>query len=68
MYSEDSRFSTSRRDDPAWLAWTKLREEEGKMIAFKEPVSEKWWPDLTKKYEDLVADAAAKKSSEILEE
>jgi succinate dehydrogenase/fumarate reductase flavoprotein subunit len=46
------REDRPRREDPEWLAWTKLREDGGKMVAVKEPVPKKWWPDLTKKYED----------------
>ncbi|MFC2070172.1 FAD-dependent oxidoreductase [Chloroflexota bacterium] len=41
-----------RRDDPAWLAWVKLKEKQGRMILFKEPVPEQWWPDLSKPYEE----------------
>ena len=41
-----------RRDDPAWLAWVKLKEEQGEMKVYKEPVPKKWWPDLTKPYEE----------------
>jgi succinate dehydrogenase/fumarate reductase flavoprotein subunit len=41
-----------RRDDPEWLAWIKIKEEDGKMKAIKEPVPEKWWPDLTGPYEE----------------
>lgn len=41
-----------RRDDPAWLAWTVLRKGDDEMRAFKIPVPEEWWPDLTKPYEE----------------
>jgi succinate dehydrogenase/fumarate reductase flavoprotein subunit len=41
-----------RRDDPSWLAWVKLKEEEGTMKLWKEPVPEKWWPDLSSPYEE----------------
>jgi len=41
-----------RRDDPAWLAWIKIKQECGEMKVYKEPVPEKWWPDLTKPYEE----------------
>jgi succinate dehydrogenase/fumarate reductase flavoprotein subunit len=41
-----------RRDDPAWLAWVKIKNEQGEMKVFKEPVPEKWWPDLSKPYEE----------------
>lgn len=40
-----------RRDDPKWLAWTKIKEEKGKMKLFKEPVPKEWWPDLSKPHE-----------------
>ena len=40
------------RDDPEWLAWTKIKEEDGKMKAIKEPVPEKWWPDLSEPYKE----------------
>jgi succinate dehydrogenase/fumarate reductase flavoprotein subunit len=41
-----------RRDDPTWLAWVKLGEEDGKMKLTKEPVPKEWWPDLSKPYEE----------------
>jgi succinate dehydrogenase/fumarate reductase flavoprotein subunit len=41
-----------RRDDPAWLAWVKLKEEEGKMKPMKEPLPKEWWPDLSEPYEE----------------
>lgn len=41
-----------RRDDPAWLVWVKLKEEQGKMKLSKDPVPQKWWPDLSKPYEE----------------
>jgi succinate dehydrogenase/fumarate reductase flavoprotein subunit len=41
-----------RRDDPTWLAWTKVKEEQGLMKVSKEPVPEEWWPDLSKPYEE----------------
>jgi len=40
-----------RKDDPAWLAWIRLKEE-GRMTLFKEPVPKEWWPDLSKPYEE----------------
>jgi succinate dehydrogenase/fumarate reductase flavoprotein subunit len=40
-----------RRDDPAWLAWVKVKDEQGKMKVSKEPIPEKWWPDLSEPYE-----------------
>lgn len=41
-----------RRDDPTWLAWVKLKEEQGEMKLSKEPVPKEWWPDLSKPYEE----------------
>jgi len=41
-----------RRDDPDWLAWVKLRDDQGAMRVSREPVPEEWWPDLTKPYEE----------------
>jgi succinate dehydrogenase/fumarate reductase flavoprotein subunit len=41
-----------RRDDPAWLAWTKVKKDDkGRMNVSKEPVPKEWWPDLSKPYE-----------------
>jgi succinate dehydrogenase/fumarate reductase flavoprotein subunit len=39
-----------RRDDPAWLAWIKIREEEGQLKLWKEAIPQRWWPDLSKPY------------------
>jgi succinate dehydrogenase/fumarate reductase flavoprotein subunit len=41
-----------RRDDPAWLAWTKLKEVKGRMKVSKVAVPKKWWPDLSKPYKE----------------
>jgi len=41
-----------RRDDPTWLAWVRLKEEQGQMKVWKESIPEKWWPDLSKPYEE----------------
>ncbi len=41
-----------RRDDPAWLAWVLLKEENGRMKVWKEPIPKEWWPDLSKPYEE----------------
>ena len=41
-----------KRDDPAWLAWIKIKDEKGKMKLWKEPIPEKWWPDLSEPYEE----------------
>ena len=40
------------RDDPDWLAWVKLRDKDGVMELWKEPVPQKWWPDLSQPYEE----------------
>lgn len=40
------------RDDPFWLAWVKLEEQDGEMRAVRVPVPEKWWPDLDTPYEE----------------
>jgi succinate dehydrogenase/fumarate reductase flavoprotein subunit len=41
-----------RRDDPDWLAWTVLKEEEDGMKLFKLPIPVEWRPDLSKPYEE----------------
>jgi len=41
-----------RRDDKNWLAWVLLREERDRMVAFKRPIPEAWWPDQSKSYEE----------------
>jgi succinate dehydrogenase/fumarate reductase flavoprotein subunit len=41
-----------RRDDPTWLAWTKVKDEQGQMIVVKEPVPREWWPDFSQPYEE----------------
>jgi succinate dehydrogenase/fumarate reductase flavoprotein subunit len=41
-----------RRDDPDWLVWVKLRQEQKRMKLSKEPIPKEWWPDLTKPYEE----------------
>lgn len=40
------------RDDPDWLAWVLMKEEDGAMKVFKKPIPEEWWPDLSKPYEE----------------
>ena len=40
-----------RRDDPQWLAWVLLKEENGEMKAYKQPIPREWWPDLSQPYE-----------------
>jgi len=41
-----------RRDDPEWLAWVLLKEENGRMKAYKKPVPREWWPDLSIPYDE----------------
>ncbi len=41
-----------QRNDPDWLAWVKLKEEDGRMKIWKEPIPKEWWPDLSKPYEE----------------
>jgi len=41
-----------RRNDPDWLAWVLLKEENGEMKVFKKPIPEEWWPDLSVPYEE----------------
>lgn len=40
------------RDDENWLCWTKLRNENGKMVLYKVPVPEEWRPNATKTYRE----------------
>lgn len=42
-----------QRNDPNWLAWVKLKEENGEMKLWKEPIPKEWWPDLSKPYEEI---------------
>ena len=42
-----------RRNDPDWLAWVLLKEENDEMKAFKKPIPEEWWPDLSVPYEEI---------------
>ena len=41
-----------RRDDPNWLAWVTLRDENGVMRLSKKPIPQAWWPDLSAPYEE----------------
>ena len=41
-----------RRDDPAFLAWVLIKEENGEMKTIKKPIPEEWWPDLSVPYEE----------------
>lgn len=40
-----------RRNDPTWLAWLKLKDDNGKMKVSKVPIPKKWWPELSEPYE-----------------
>lgn len=40
------------RNDAEWLAWVRLKEKDGRMITFKEPIPADWHPDATKSYEE----------------
>ncbi len=39
-----------KRQDPEWLAWVKIKDEQGEMKLYKQPVPQEWWPDLDKPY------------------
>jgi succinate dehydrogenase/fumarate reductase flavoprotein subunit len=41
-----------QRRDPEWLAWVKVKAENGKPQVWKEPIPEAWWPDLTRSYQE----------------
>ena len=41
------------RDDANWLAWTKIKLDQGKMTLAKVPVPKEWWPDQSKPYRQL---------------
>jgi len=41
-----------RRDDPNWLAWVLLKEQDCAMEVFKKPIPREWWPDLAQPYEE----------------
>jgi len=41
-----------RRNDAEWLAWVKLREENGAMKLWKAPIPAQWRPDLSLPYEE----------------
>jgi succinate dehydrogenase/fumarate reductase flavoprotein subunit len=41
-----------RREDPDWLAWVILKQEQGKMNVWKQPIPKEWWPDLSKPYKE----------------
>jgi succinate dehydrogenase/fumarate reductase flavoprotein subunit len=39
------------RDDAEWLAWVRLKEEDGRMKVFREPIPAEWRPDAANSYE-----------------
>jgi len=41
-----------RRNDPDWLADVTVRDKEGAIELLKEPLPEKWWPDLSTPYRE----------------
>jgi succinate dehydrogenase/fumarate reductase flavoprotein subunit len=41
-----------RRVDPDWLAWIRIRNEDGEIKLSKVPIPDKWWPDLSRPYEE----------------
>jgi succinate dehydrogenase/fumarate reductase flavoprotein subunit len=49
--NEHYREDYPRRDDPNWLAWVKMKKDKNGMSVTKEPIPQKWWPDLTQSYE-----------------
>jgi succinate dehydrogenase/fumarate reductase flavoprotein subunit len=58
LFREESRGSHFREDyprrmDPDWLAWVKIKNNNGEMQLIKQPIPEEWWPDLSKSYEEL---------------
>jgi succinate dehydrogenase/fumarate reductase flavoprotein subunit len=57
LFRTESRGGHIREDypgrrDPEWLAWVKLKNENGTMSVSKEPIPKKWWPDLSKSNND----------------
>jgi succinate dehydrogenase/fumarate reductase flavoprotein subunit len=41
-----------RREDPHWLAWVTLKEEQAGMTASRVPVPDQWRPDMNQAYEE----------------
>jgi succinate dehydrogenase/fumarate reductase flavoprotein subunit len=57
LFRTESRGNHFREDFPRrvdfnWLAWVKIKDEEGRMKLIKELIPQKWWPDLSKSYEE----------------
>jgi succinate dehydrogenase/fumarate reductase flavoprotein subunit len=40
-----------KRDDPEWLAWVKVRDNDGTMELTKQAFPKEWWPDLSSPYQ-----------------
>ena len=56
LFRTESRGTHYREDYPGrndgeWLAWVRLKEEDGAMKMFKEPIPVEWYPDPAKTYE-----------------
>jgi succinate dehydrogenase/fumarate reductase flavoprotein subunit len=57
LFRTESRGTHYREDHPArddqhWLAWVRLREVDGAMQLFKEPVPAEWLPDGSRPYRE----------------
>jgi succinate dehydrogenase/fumarate reductase flavoprotein subunit len=57
LFRKESRGTHYRedfpqRDDPDWLVWVTLNEDNGAMKVSKKPIPREWWPDLSKPYKD----------------
>jgi succinate dehydrogenase/fumarate reductase flavoprotein subunit len=57
MFRTESRGSHyredfPRRNDPNWLAWVMLKQEDGEMKVYKKDIPEEWRPDLSVPYEE----------------
>lgn len=59
LYRKESRASHFREDyprrcDPEWLVWVIAKKgEDGEITFRREPIPERFWPDLTKPYEEI---------------
>jgi succinate dehydrogenase/fumarate reductase flavoprotein subunit len=41
-----------RRNDPEWLAWVILKNEDGKIVPSRRPIPREWWPNLAEPYNE----------------